>query len=290
MYLKFCDDDFWFKVFNTEIINIICLLSIIFCIVFCYIIQHKTFNSGNKLFNIIKKGAVFLISLLFLFFILMLLYFTLNAKNFEGCSCGVSKLTMIPNSNILKNITHNKVIIIGDSRMEYIELSKDSLNVPINFTFIASNGKTFEWFNNVAKEQLVLKLNKREPNYEYHVVINMGVNDLNFKVAESIAAEYFKAYQDLALNYPNVKFYLLSVNPVIENIINIYFPYNQRTNAKIIAFNSKIVSLTKQTHLHNLKNCDSYNEVDFASKDGLHYTRATNQKIIDYIVNNCVDY
>ena len=36
--------------------------------------------------------------------------------------------------------------------------------------------------------------------------------------------------------------------------------------------------------------CDSYNEVTFKTQDGLHYTKTTNQEIVDYITNKCVVY
>lgn len=241
------------------------------------------------------KIAIFIASLTFLIFLLLMFITIVNSSEYDGCYCEVKKRVEISDkienqSNNLLDITKNKVIIVGDSRMEIIENSADDLDIPVNFSFIAKSGATIDWFEEVALPKLKNELNNRNDNYTYHVVINMGVNDFNF--LQNIiprAHEYFKYYRELAFDYSDVKFYMLSVNPVFDNIY-IYRPTNKRTNAKINTFNSTINHLVNTTNLKNMYTCDSYHNVNFDSPDGLHYDLDTDQRILNYIANDCIKY
>ena len=124
----------------------------------------------------------------------------------------------------IKDIVFNKVIIIGDSRMEYINNRGKNIDIPINFNFIALGGTKINWFENEALIKLEEKLDNMDKNYKYHVVINMGVNDLNDKnEAVEHADEYFSLFYDLVSKYDDVNFYILSVNPINDKIINRFF-------------------------------------------------------------------
>ena len=191
----------------------------------------------------------------------------------------------------IKDIFYNKVIIIGDSRMEFLNDRGDSIRIPSNFDFIALSGTTINWFENDALKKLNLKLKNMDKNYQYHVVINMGVNDLNdTDEAVEHADDYFILLQELVSKYDNVNFYFLSVNPINDRIINRYFRPQHRTTSKILSFNSEIVSKIDRFYFNNLFYCDSYDSIDFGIPDGLHYDKDTDQKIVDYIVNDCVRY
>ena len=121
----------------------------------------------------------------------------------------------------MKDLNFNKIILFGDSRMEYISKKSDILHIPINFLFDAKGGATIKWArdNGVPKLEEILKDNNK--NYRYHVVFNMGVNDIqeDINIANRVR-EYFAIYKRLALKNPNVEFYILSVNPVNDDILN----------------------------------------------------------------------
>ena len=190
----------------------------------------------------------------------------------------------------IKDIVSNKVIIIGDSRMEFLNDRGDSIKIPSNFDFIALSGTNIHWFKNVALNRLEEKLNNMDKKYKYHVVINMGVNDLNdTEKAQKHADDYFYLFYYLVSKYKNVNFYFLSVNPIDDKIIDRFFNQH-RTTEEIIQFNKKIVYLIKKNGYNNFTYCDSYNNIEFGIPDGLHYNKITDQKIVNYIVNDCVKY
>ena len=205
------------------------------------------------------------------------------------------KLMKVPDRtfhrNIVKNIVYNKVIIIGDSRMEFLYDRGDSINIPTNFNFIALGGTKINWFENVALKKLTEKLDGMNKKYQYHVVINMGVNDLNDNVeAIKHADDYYLLFKKIVSKYNNVNFYILSVNPINDKIINRFFTPQYRTTSKIQSFNDETFTLIDESYFKNLFYCDSYNSIYFGIPDGLHYDRDTDQRIVDYIVNDCVRY
>ena len=102
----------------------------------------------------------------------------------------------------------------------------------------------------------------------------------------TIAREYKSAFRD----YPNIKMYIMSVNPIYEDKINRWEKTNKRTVKKIEMFNDIIQDELKDSDLNNVYYCDAYNTIDFSSDDGLHYTQGTNREIINYIANKCINF
>ena len=294
MFLGVCNDNIFFFFSHTKYLNILCYFVIFLCVLLCLIIKNKgLFNLKHNALSI--KIMVTVASFAFLLFLLLMFVTLITASKYEGCYCSVPDKVEIDNkiklnSQKITDITLNKVIIVGDSRMEFIEEAADDLNIPINFSFIAKSGATIDWFSNIALPELKTQLDNMDTNYTYHVVINMGVNDFNFlQNVNPRANEYFSYYQKLAFTYPEVKFYMLSVNPVFDNIY-IYRPTNKRTNEKINTFNSTMNQLVHNSSFKNMYTCDSNHSVDFDSPDGLHYDINTDQRILDYIANKCVQY
>lgn len=220
----------------------------------------------------------------------------INSSKYDSCSSRyIQNLTLSPLSTLNEHemvpIFDNKIIVVGDSRMEFIENKKDKLNIPNNLSFIAKSGAKIDWLENYALGKLENKLNNIDENYNYHVVVNLGVNDLNSTSSvENIAGNYFNYYKNLALKYPNIKFYALAVNPVDEKTIDSKWYGNKRNNRKIRNFNAVMNSLIEKIDLNNLSICDSYHSLSFYLPDGLHYDTDTDQKIINYIANHCVNY
>lgn len=237
----------------------------------------------------LKRKFYYILFLLIVIFIIVIF----NNNFFSHKENG--KLIEIPDRTFhrkyIKNIIYNKVIIIGDSRMEYINNRGKNIDIPINFNFIALGGTKINWFENEALIKLKEKLDNMDKNYKYHVVINMGVNDLNDR-EEAIkhADEYFSLFYDLVSKYKSVNFYILSVNPINDKIINRFFRPQYRTTSKVLSFNSEIVRKIDHTYFKNLLYCDSYNSIEFGIPDGLHYNKSTDQAILNYIVNDCVKY
>ena len=292
MILKFCDDNFLFYVTHTKYFNILCYFVIFLLIALFILIQKNEFiekvkKSKFRMFFIILFSGIFVGFLIFLF------VWLLNKDTFNGCSTkyyqNVYFKTESQLNNTIKVLKQSKVIITGDSRIDQIR-DNSSLNKPFNFVFVSKGGSKIDWFKNFAVKNIKKIINSN--NNSYYIVANMGVNDLNNKNynGEEIAKRYFKLYQQLAEDYPEVKIYVLSVNPIDENIINNYWSDNVRTNKKIKKFNETIKNSIEENDIKNMFYCNSNNSINFKTDDGLHYTKETNQKIVDYIVNKCISF
>ena len=182
---------------------------------------------------------------------------------------------------------HKKVVVIGDSRMELIDNGKDySKQIPNNITFIAKSGMKNEWFNDFVLMRLTDLL--KNPEYKYDVIINLGVNDICFGDETKSISEYTNSIRLLAKLFNNTNFYVLSVNPVNENLIFDYFDVNPLPNKKIQVYNTKLINFIKKEKLQNLNYCNAFDKIKYTTKDGLHYTEQTNEKIISYILNDCI--
>lgn len=267
---------------NDYIMCLILFLLLIFMIIYTFELKTYIFDYLKLYRNNILLVGILLIST---FSIL-----TVMAKP-EGESLALEPFKQIQSlafNETVKNISFNKVVIVGDSRMEFIYNKKDELDIPSNFIFDAKSGAMIEWLLEIGKPKLEDILDNRDNKYTYHVVFNLGVNDLNSSTKpEVLADDYFDVYEELVRKYSNVKFYFLSVNPIDEEAIN---KGNKRTNEKIELFNTEIHQRMSELNKTNVNYCDSYNRLDFNLPDGLHYDNETDQKIIDYIARDCVQF
>ena len=218
-----------------------------------------------------------------LFFVLFCSFCVLFLKC--GNSYSYYSNSMIRNLDI---VSKNKVIVIGDSRFRRIVSDYSNYDIPINFDFIAEDAKEVNWFKNDAEEELNNILKKKDDDKIYHVVINMGVNDIQFyrPFVDSINS-YKEEYDKLIKKYPDVYFYILSINPIDEEKLNISQPYNLRTNDQIQFFNDELFSFSKD---NGIKYCFADKSIDFDTLDGIHYDSSTNQEILNYIASRCVNY
>ena len=82
----------------------------------------------------------------------------------------------------------------------------------------------------------------------------------------------------------------MSINPIRYKLLERNEPGNVRTNEKIEDFNKTIIKNIKNDNKKNIHYCDAYNDLNFDTDDGLHYTRETNKKIIKYITDDCIKY
>jgi len=194
------------------------------------------------------------------------------------------------NSTYKKSILNNtKVIVVGDSRMQQINNTKNKLNIPLNFEFDSKGGAIIKWLYDIVINELNKYIN--DNRYNYIVVFNLGVNDLNCDIDPKILAKkYFNTYKKIINNNKDIKFYFLSVNPIVEKVINHHDPKQKRTNKKIEEFNKYFINKINDKNINNFNYCDSYNNLKFNLPDGLHYDSNTNKNIINYIINNYINF
>ncbi len=262
-------------------INIFCLFNIILSILLGYTFFTKKRNNIDD--SNIKK-------ILILFFINFCLFsFCLVMDKSDDTSYNNNKYFYSYIKKV-KFYGDNKVIIVGDSRMSLIA-SNNNLDIPNSFNFISKSGASYEWFENEALKSIKETLDNSKDDIHYHVVLNMGVNDLTFGNAGVLVFEkYYDAYEKLASEYENVNFYILSINPVIDNLIEKKWHGNNNVSYMIKKYNSILKNRVNKSTLENIYFCDSYNNIEFKTLDGLHYSTETNKKIINYISNKCVIY
>jgi len=196
------------------------------------------------------------------------------------------KYSIVFNNNIKLEI--KKIILVGDSRMELMYKSRKDLNIPRSIIFDAKSGARINWFISDGIPNLYKIINDKD--YKYYVVFNLGVNDLHYvEDVESRVKEYYKYYKNIVKNNPEIEFYFLSVNPIIEEVLKEHFGYDdKKTNKKINLFNKEMKKLIYDSNLNNFKYCDSNNSLDFVIPDGIHYDLNTNKNILNYIINKCV--
>lgn len=240
-----------------------------------------------------KTTKTFIFLLLAVLFVIMFPAFYIN--KISGCYCNVDKNLKLPLLNNgkknLQKFSPNKVIVIGDSRMELIEQEKNKISVPNNYLFIAKSGASLKWFKEEALPRLYNILDNKKSYYKYYVVINMGVNDVQyFYNFDSEIIGYLNSYHSLLFKYLDVDFYILSINPVIEKKLNIAQPQNIRTTEKVEYFNTKLANDVYRINLNNYVFCDAYHDIHFNTDDGLHYTIETDQDIVNYISNKCINF
>ena len=227
-----------------------------------------------------KKRKFILIVISFgIFFSCLLLVLNYPTKKYK---------TNILNKDYIYEL--NKIIIVGDSRMELIENNKDKMNLPKSIIFDAKSGAKIDWLyrEGIPKLYKILK----NQNYNYHVVFNLGVNDMDSNISiKNIVNQYYKTYKRIITNNEQTNFYILSVNPIDENkIYNLFNKNSKRTTKKIELFNKEMIKLIKKDNIKNIKFCNSYNSIDFEMPDGLHYNYKTDEKIMKYIIEKCVKY
>lgn len=294
MILKFCEDNFLFFITHTKYFDILCLFVILFFIVLFFLVQKDEFLQKFKN-NDFKRFLAILSLGLFTGFFVFLFVWILNAKSFNGCSTkfNMNIYTKIKNNVSLttKKIDSSMIIIIGDSRMEFIKNDKN-IQLPRNVEIVAKSGASFEWFEEYGLKETKKIVSKNKNEFDnIFIVVNMGVNDVLY-ISEYMknADYYFADYLELAEYNSKIDLYVLSVNPIMEKKLKKYKPQIVRTNTEIDKFNKSLTKKISDAKSDNIFYCDSNNELNFDTDDGLHYTRETNRNIINYIVNKCVKY
>lgn len=236
-------------------------------------------NSSNKNNDLLKnlsgnfsgpnllKIKIALAFGVFIFFTLLIFGGAAAQKDFYNLA--LTNQTTLASSNIgSKKCTadeiSNKVIYVGDSRTTMLE---DALkDTKPKEDFIGSVSAGYDWFSTTGISEIEKKISTDPSSI---IVINFGINDINN------VDNYINLYQNLFEKYPDVKFYIMSINPVDESITNQNGYYV--TNQDIETFNSKIASTFPNQYIN------TYNDInnDFETTDGIHYSDITSKKIHD---------
>lgn len=155
------------------------------------------------------------------------------------------------------------VIMVGDSR--FVQMQE---NVgPNSCTWIAENGKGYNWLNETAMARIDGCVGKGSK-----VLINLGVNDPEYvnKYCELVNA---KAAEWVGRG---AKVYYASVNPVWEN------PYT--TEDEVHYFNTQMQN-GLSANVHWIDSHTYLESIGFKLVDGLHYNSETYQNIFAYYMS-----
>lgn len=198
-------------------------------------------------------------------------------------------------SQLKKVRKYQKVYLVGDSRINHIRLQMGSDLK--DFSLICKSGTGFDWFSreisgdDSALYQLLTQLQRdyRVLKGKKAIVLAHGVNDLR-KYDKYIS--YYNHISSLLKSY-NCDLYFLSVNPIDYKSYTLRHPnakHLSKSPDNILTFNRQMkerlnrdysyidtYSYLKKTGFATLIQKDGY-------QDGLHYTKATNQRLINYII------
>ena len=157
-------------------------------------------------------------------------------------------------------------LIVGDSRTVGMNLAVSSSEVK----FIGKVSMGYNWLNSTAGPQVRGYL---AGNQKLKVVFAFGINDLGN------INSYISYYETLQKEFPSVKFYYMSVNPVNESLASAY-GYRVK-NAAIKTFNIKLKTAFGSRYI----NTYSYlTKNGFSTADGIHYVSSTYQKLYQYLM------
>lgn len=155
------------------------------------------------------------------------------------------------------------VIMVGDSRFVQMQA-----NIGENScTWIAENGKGYNWFNENAVVRIDGCVGKGSK-----ILINLGVNDPGH-VNDYIALVNVKAAEWVE---KGAKVYYASVNPVWDN------PYT--TEEQVEYFNSQMQA-GLSGDVHWIDSHSYLNSIGYRLVDGLHFNAETYQNIYAYFMN-----
>ena len=157
-------------------------------------------------------------------------------------------------------------IFVGDSRTVGMRDAVQEYDTADTCTYIAKEGEGFHWLYNDGIVQLEAALKE---NPDATVIFNLGVNDLKE------VDKYISFYQELFQTYHDPAFYIMSVNPVNDELCK------GASNAEIQAFNQAMQEAFPDQYM------DCFNYLlseDWSTVDGLHYTKNTYRRIHHFAV------
>ncbi|MBR5339434.1 MAG: SGNH/GDSL hydrolase family protein [Lachnospiraceae bacterium] len=174
-----------------------------------------------------------------------------------------------------------KRIWVGDSRI--VGLTTCGLGDPELDTFIGKNGRYYIWFYNDALPVLREHLDTGE---QYEVIVQIGINDCankQMRLLSYYGEDYAKLINSLIDEYPNARFWFLSIGEVIgtygggtqwevkmKDLNPLVGPFNEIMRTECRANYLPVGELIKEEHR-------SY-------ADNVHYSEETNKWLYDYVL------
>ncbi len=181
---------------------------------------------------------------------------------------------------LAEDYAYEKRIWMGDSR--FVGLSQAVSTQP-NDVFISKGAMAYDWFSEEGIPQLMQELSKDPCRI---VIINFGLNDCANNTAgwqEYFVEDYVNTINQLTAIYPETRFCFASVG-LIDGDYNTGRGYKlamSQVNLFVDEFNLQMYTdcLADYIDLSEYLVRDGYTTVD-----GVHFDRATNQKIYNYCV------
>ena len=179
------------------------------------------------------------------------------------------------------DMSQAKRIWVGDSRV--VGITECGIGDPEEDIFIGKNGRYYVWFSNDALPILREHLDTGEP---FEVIVQIGINDCankQMRLLSYYAEDYVELINALIDEYPNARFWFLSIGEVIgtyggntrwevkmDDLNPLVGPFNETMKEECRAAYLPIGELIKEEHR-------SY-------ADNVHYSAETNQWIYDYVL------
>lgn len=211
---------------------------------------------------VLKIKIIITLSCIFLLFIMVVAVFAQDdiknlslTNNSEMTPKGGRKLTQAE--------IENRLVYVGDSRISSMESSLSNDNID----FISGSG--YDWLSSDGINKLENILNDKS---DAIVVISSGINDLNN------IDNYITLYKDLMSKHPDVKIFIMSVNPVDESKTNI-------TNNQIEGFNKKL------SESFGVNYIDTYSGLSniVTKDDGITYETDLNNEVNNIVTNTLMN-
>lgn len=154
-------------------------------------------------------------------------------------------------------------IFLGDSRTVGME---SSIDLPEDTFTVAKVGEGYDWMMSDAIPEIEFITESNSQYTDWTIITNLGVNDLHN------ANNYKTTYEELTDDYT---LYIVSVNPCKGTY--------EHLNPMIDEFNA-ILSSTENAVFIDTNS--TLTKEGFTSRDGLHYSKATYQRIYKLITQN----
>ena len=189
-----------------------------------------------------------------------------------------------------------KVVFVGDSRMvhtrKYLKLRLGERALKENnLVFLAERGITLEGFIDEGGEERLLRiLSAGDTSQPAALIFNLGINDLRPEMNPAEKAAFtvnFLAAMAARLSCYNVRFYVMSVNPINESLC-------KRSAADVFTYN-RLLSIGTSGLWTYIDTCSwlirrGYTTLNMQGvDDGIHYNAATSLRIFNYVMEKVND-
>lgn len=194
----------------------------------------------------------------------------------------------VPESAAMSQTYFGKCVFVGDSIT--VGLSDYQL-VPMK-NVMAEVGMNIEKINtekmNTAYGETTILEALKQASPE-NVYIMLGSNGIGWLTIDEMIAEYSEFTENIKKSLPDTNIYILSIPPVTQARETSDEPVS---NENIEEYNSRLLELANKNNyyyvdVHSaLKNSDGVLSEEDAADDGMHFNKATYDKMVKYILSH----